>query len=133
MRDGTPVAVPVTTGLDDGSFTEIVQGDLHPGDQVITAEGSPPGGLQPAPPRRAFEIAPMQHDGPAAPQPIIKVENVTRSFLVGDVEVQALRGIDLDRPARRIRRHYGLVGLRQVDADEYPRLPRPADQRSLLA
>jgi HlyD family secretion protein len=38
LRDGAPVAVPIVPGLDDGNFTEIVQGDLHPGDQVITAE-----------------------------------------------------------------------------------------------
>ena len=37
-----------------------------------------------------------------------------------------------DHRARRIRRHHGLVGLRQVDADGDPRLPRPADQRPLL-
>jgi hypothetical protein len=28
----------VITGLDDDSFTEIVSGDLKPGDLVITAE-----------------------------------------------------------------------------------------------
>ena len=28
----------MVTGLDDGSFTEIVSGDLKPGDPVITAE-----------------------------------------------------------------------------------------------
>jgi len=38
LRDGAPVAVPVTAGLDDDSFTEIVKGDLKPGDQVIVAE-----------------------------------------------------------------------------------------------
>jgi len=38
LRDGRPVAVSVGVGLDDGSVTEIVQGDLHPGDQVIIAE-----------------------------------------------------------------------------------------------
>jgi HlyD family secretion protein len=38
LRDGRPVAVPVVTGLDDDSFTEIVSGDLKPGDSVITAE-----------------------------------------------------------------------------------------------
>jgi len=32
------VAVAVVTGLDDDSFTEIVSGDLKPGDLVITAE-----------------------------------------------------------------------------------------------
>jgi HlyD family secretion protein len=38
LRDGQPAAVTVVTGLDDGSFTEIVSGDLKPGDPVITAE-----------------------------------------------------------------------------------------------
>jgi HlyD family secretion protein len=38
LRDGEPVAVSVTTGLDDDSFTEIVAGDLKAGDLVITAE-----------------------------------------------------------------------------------------------
>lgn len=38
LRDGKPVAVPVTAGLDDDSFTEIVSGDLKADDRVITAE-----------------------------------------------------------------------------------------------
>jgi len=38
LREGQPVAVAVVTGLDDDSFTEIVSGDLKPGDLVITAE-----------------------------------------------------------------------------------------------
>jgi HlyD family secretion protein len=38
LRDGTPTPVPVTTGLDDDEFTEIVQGNLKIDDRVITAE-----------------------------------------------------------------------------------------------
>ena len=38
LRDGQPVAIPVVTGLDDDSFTEIVSGDAKSGDFVITAE-----------------------------------------------------------------------------------------------
>ena len=38
LRDGQPVAIPVVTGLDDDSFTEIVSGDVKPGDRIITAE-----------------------------------------------------------------------------------------------
>ncbi|MGO8911083.1 MAG: efflux RND transporter periplasmic adaptor subunit [Bradyrhizobium sp.] len=38
LREGQPVAVAVVTGLDDDSVTEIVSGDLKPGDLVITAE-----------------------------------------------------------------------------------------------
>jgi HlyD family secretion protein len=40
LRSGGPVAVPVVVGLDDGNFSEIVTGDLHAGDAVITAERS---------------------------------------------------------------------------------------------
>jgi HlyD family secretion protein len=38
LRDGQPVAVPVTSGLDDDSFTEIIKGELKPDDSVIVAE-----------------------------------------------------------------------------------------------
>ena len=38
LRDEEPVSVPVVTGLDDDSFTEIVSGDVKPGDRIITAE-----------------------------------------------------------------------------------------------
>lgn len=38
LRKDQPVAVAVVSGLDDDSFTEIVGGDVKPGDLVITAE-----------------------------------------------------------------------------------------------
>ena len=38
LRDGQPVPIPVVTGLDDDSFTEIVSGDVKPDDPIITAE-----------------------------------------------------------------------------------------------
>jgi len=38
LRDGRPVKIPVTTGLNDGSFVEITGGDLKSGDQVIVNE-----------------------------------------------------------------------------------------------
>ena len=44
LREGQPVLVPVVVGLDDDSFTEIVQGEVKPGDQVITGEQSTAGG-----------------------------------------------------------------------------------------
>jgi HlyD family secretion protein len=40
LREGHPTAVPVVLGLDDDGFTEIVSGDVKPGDHVITAEQS---------------------------------------------------------------------------------------------
>lgn len=36
LKEGKEVAVPVTLGLGDASFTEVVTGDLKPGDAVIT-------------------------------------------------------------------------------------------------
>lgn len=40
LREGRPVAVPVSLGLEDDSFTEVTGGELQPGDEVITAEQS---------------------------------------------------------------------------------------------
>ena len=38
LRDGNPVSVSVVAGLDDDNFTEVVSGDVKPGDLVVTAE-----------------------------------------------------------------------------------------------
>ena len=53
MRDGQPAPVAVTLGLDDDNVTEIVEGDLHPGDHVVLAEEPDAKGSQPRlpPPR----------------------------------------------------------------------------------
>ena len=40
LRDGRPAAVPITIGLDDDTHAEVVQGELKPGDQVVTSEQS---------------------------------------------------------------------------------------------
>ena len=40
LREGRPTAVPIQLGLDDGAYTEIVKGDLKPGDElIISADG----------------------------------------------------------------------------------------------
>jgi HlyD family secretion protein len=54
LHDGKPVAVPVVAGLDDDSFTEIVKGDLKPGDLIIVAEQRTAEGAQSAVPRPRF-------------------------------------------------------------------------------
>lgn len=49
LRDGQPQPVPVKIGISDGALTEIVEGDLKEGDEVITdnkgtsAKSLPPG------------------------------------------------------------------------------------------
>jgi HlyD family secretion protein len=53
LRDGRPVALSVVLGLDDENFTEIVNGDLRPDDQLIVAEErGPTGGQSALPPPR---------------------------------------------------------------------------------
>jgi HlyD family secretion protein len=51
LRDGQPVQISVVTGLDDETFTEILNGDLQPGDQVVVGEqrGSSGGKAVPLP------------------------------------------------------------------------------------
>jgi len=50
LRDGKPVAVRVTVGLDDDTNAEIKSGDLREGDQVIVSQAAPAGanGARPA-------------------------------------------------------------------------------------
>ena len=38
LREGRPTAVPVQLGLQDSAYTEIVKGDLKPGDDLIISE-----------------------------------------------------------------------------------------------
>jgi HlyD family secretion protein len=54
LRDGKPVPVAVVAGLDDDSFTEIVKGELQPGDQVIVSGTSVVAGSQSAVPAPRF-------------------------------------------------------------------------------
>ena len=63
-------------------------------------------------------------------EPLIALDHVHKTYKMGDVEVHALRGRLARGPAGRVRRDHGRVGLGQVDADEHPRLPRPADARA---
>lgn len=44
LKDGEPVAVPVTVGLDDGTWAEITGGRLAAGDAVITDQVAAGGG-----------------------------------------------------------------------------------------
>ena len=38
LRDGTPTKVKIVAGLTDGSFAEVVSGDVKPGDPVVVDE-----------------------------------------------------------------------------------------------
>ncbi len=55
LRNGRPACVPVTIGIDDDTFAEVVKGDLRPGDQVIVSEQARGGSSrQPQSPRLRF-------------------------------------------------------------------------------
>jgi len=48
IRNGVATPITVQTGIDDDSYTEVVQGELREGDRVVTAEQAPTG-TAPAP------------------------------------------------------------------------------------
>jgi HlyD family secretion protein len=55
LRDTKPQQVPIRTGVSDGSLTEVVEGDLHEGDLLITdMSGGTSAGQQTGFPRRMF-------------------------------------------------------------------------------
>ena len=52
---------------------------------------------------------------------MLKLENISKIYRTTDVETRALDGVSLDSRRRRIPRHHGPLGLRQVDAAQHPR------------
>ncbi len=42
---GTPTPIRIRTGISDGTLSEVVEGDLKPGDAVVTDAASPGGGF----------------------------------------------------------------------------------------
>ena len=58
---------------------------------------------------------------------VIVARGLTREYEGG---IQALRGVDVECPRGRVRRHHRPVGLREVDAAEPARRARPADARA---
>ena len=59
---------------------------------------------------------------------LIETVDLWKTYVMGDEEIHALRGVSISDRARRVRRDHGAVGLGQVDADEPDRLPRYAEQ-----
>jgi HlyD family secretion protein len=45
LREDKPAQVRIRIGISDGAFTEVVEGGLEPGDQVITDASGPPSGM----------------------------------------------------------------------------------------
>jgi HlyD family secretion protein len=51
LREGKPQQVRIRTGISDGTSTEVVEGQLEPGDLVITDASGPGAGTSGGPPR----------------------------------------------------------------------------------
>jgi HlyD family secretion protein len=45
MKDGAPLPLRVRTGISDGSSTEIVEGAVEAGTEVVTDAPAPPSGF----------------------------------------------------------------------------------------
>ena len=110
----TLVERPVEVGLRNWDETEVRSG-LAEGDRVVVSLD------------RAEVKAGVAVDGRVEPRAVIRLEHVSRVFRVGETEVRALDDVTEHVAARRARRDHGSVGLRQVDAPQRRRLPRPAD------
>ena len=41
LRGATPMALPVEVGISDGSYVELLAGDLREGDALVTGAGPP--------------------------------------------------------------------------------------------
>ena len=60
---------------------------------------------------------------------VAKVENVTRTFKIGEVETRALRGVDLNHWKRRIHCIGWTIRFGQNHFASITRMPRSANQR----
>lgn len=54
LKGGAPSGVAIKTGVTDGSMTEVVSGELKPGDALVTEAVGGPSGGGPPPMRRLF-------------------------------------------------------------------------------
>ena len=81
--------------------------------------------------RRNAASCPTSRRATSSHETVIQIVGMTKTYVLGDIEVHALRGVGPDDRARRVRRDDGRVGLGQIDADEHARMPGPAHQRPL--
>ena len=63
------------------------KGDLQVGDEIIIGEETRPGHRRPHLRKRSMVVT--------GRDVVIEVKSLTRTFIVGDVEVRALRGVNL--------------------------------------
>ena len=64
-------------------------------------------------------------------EPVIEVKDLVKIYLLGEVEVQALRGVSLSIEKGGICGHHGCIRIREVNLHEYPGISGPAHPGSL--
>ncbi len=64
---------------------------------------------------------------------LIRVEHLVKTYFLGEVQVPALKGVDLTIQAGELRGHHGGFGVGKVYLYEYSRLPGPSDPRRLTS
>ncbi len=64
---------------------------------------------------------------------LIRIENIYKTYHLGEIDVPVLNGVSFSIQPRRNGRPDGRLRLRQNHADEHSRLPRPPQLRQILA
>ncbi len=116
-------------GITDGTYTELLSGELTVGQELVTADRHPGSGGRDGDPFAAD--AGRTRAGAARPglsaagrsavsaaaevanaMPVISVRNLKKTYVVGDIQVHALRGVNVDVEAGRVPVRDGPVRLR---------------------
>ena len=98
--DNKLTPVEIRTGITDGHYTQVVSGDLKPGDNVVIGlatskvEANPPPGSSRSDGRRRTSGRRRQRWA-VVPDKVIEIHGLTKVYSMGEVEVRALAGVDL--------------------------------------
>ena len=82
LEQGKPKRVPITTGISDGSYTELVSGGISEGQELIVES-----------------LAKAKVPSPSGPEcfnmAIVEAKEISKVYRLGDIDLKALRGMSL--------------------------------------
>ena len=85
------VAVPIEVGVADGSNVEVKGGELAEGDVIVTDALDKNERAE----AKENEGRALLMDDAAAPPALVEITGVTKTYRMGDFDVNALRGVNL--------------------------------------